>query len=104
MSDHRDLHLRRQMTDRHGNQRRISEAQIRFLRSSTSTDEVLHGKLLDASTTGLRLLLDDRPQTSDTLLIEARKSEGDGFNLSAQVVWTEPSDGGRFHVGCKLYV
>ena len=109
MNDRRRPKSRRDATDRRVVDRRadvryLSQTGIRFLRAGNAGEQILHGKLLDVSSVGISFLLDERPQPSETLLVEARGENGHCFNLTAQVVWIESTDNDRFRVGCELRV
>lgn len=84
--------------------REPSEARIRFLRAGTSTDEILGGELIDASITGVRLLLQDQLLPTEKLLIEVHDDQNRCFNLTAEVVWSETADEHYYRVGCELCV
>ena len=109
MNDRRLPKSRRDSTDRRIDDRRAdvryaSQTCIRFLRAGHAGDQILHGKLIDVSSAGIRFLFDERPQPAETVLIEARGGNGHCFNLTAQVVWIESTDDDRFRVGCELRV
>ena len=95
----------RRVADRRNPRRQFSDAPIRFLRAATTTAEcVLEGELLDASSSGVRLLLGGRLEVGEKLLVEVRDGDRGCFNLTAEVVWCEPADDDRFEVGCNLCV
>ena len=109
MTNRRDPDPRRCLPDRRTADRRDSirepsEARIRFLRAGTSTDEILAGELLDASVTGVRLLLEEQLLPTEKLLIEVRDGGNRCFNLTAEVVWSEPAGDHHYRVGCELCV
>ncbi len=64
----------------------------------------MHGELIDASRLGVRILLECQPAENEKLLIEVLASEDQCFNLTAEVIWAEPTGDSRFHVGCELCV
>jgi hypothetical protein len=94
----------RRIVDRRADARFASQTCIRFLRAGNDGEQILHGKLLDVSSVGIRFLFDERPQPSETVLVEARGENGHCFNLTAKVVWIESTDDDRFRVGCELRV
>lgn len=95
----------RRAKDRRAEQRVPAEAPVRFLRAEAGRDAVLSGGLLDASAAGIRLLLDEPLGLAEKLLVEVRHPDAQCFNLTATVVWCEPSSTGeRFRVGCTLGV
>ena len=109
MTNRRQLSRRTPKEPRRGLDRReepqgACETGIRFLRDGSSPIDVLTGELLDASLTGARLLLNQELGSGDRILVEVRTENGACFNLTAQIVWTEPVENDRFRVGCELCV
>jgi len=103
ISARRDDVTNRRDADRRFEERNESKTGVRFLRASDAANEVLHGELLDASATGIRVLLDKPLDESEKLLVEVRDTEDHCFNLMVEVIWTEVAEG-RFHIGCELCV
>lgn len=109
MSDRRSTIPRRKNTDRRTGDRRNtprldSSVNVRFLRSASHSRHVLEGELLDASRTGIQLLLDEELNPSETVLIELWGDMENCFNLSAEVIWSEVAEHERYRVGCELRV
>lgn len=92
----------RRFQDRREVPRLASDASVRFLRVEGERHQVLSGELLDASPTGVRLLLDEPLAQREKLIVEVRSSANQCVNLTAQVVWCECADQGQFKVGCAL--
>ena len=95
--------------DRRESNRRLddrfeSPTGIRFLRAGSTPDDVVAGRLLDISASGIRLLLDERLDKNQKMLVEVRSLASHCFNLMAEVVWADPTEDGRFLVGCELCV
>lgn len=103
VSDRRDDADDRRDADRRFDGRDDSKAGVRFLRAGSSLNEVLHGQLLDASATGIRVLLEEPLEESEKLLVEVRTAQDHCFNLMVEVIWAEVTED-RFHVGCELCV
>jgi len=109
MPDRRSSTPRRQSTDRRTGDRRLtdrmeSSVNVRFLRSGSESRDVLQGELLDASRSGIQLLLDEQLHEAETMLIELWADQENCFNLSADVVWSVPAECDRYRVGCELRV
>lgn len=77
-----------------------SETGIRIMRSGKDT-QVLQAELVDASKIGLRVLSSEDVRESETLLVEVR-APNRCFNLAGTVVWSTPTEDGRFRLGCDL--
>lgn len=90
----------RRISDRRQAQRSSVDCQIRLL-SSKSPSQVLQGSLLDASVSGLRLVLSQPISIGEKLLIEARRSSRVVCNVTVQVIWVEAGAVGQFTVGCE---
>ena len=80
------------------------DTEIRFLRSGSLAEQILHGELLDILAGGICIFLDDSLQPSDKILIEVRAAGKRCFNLTAEVIWIETADNSRERVGCELCV
>ncbi len=109
MTDRRNSVPRRQCPDRRKGDRRQTRresvpAPIRFLREQDGKTHVLSGQLVDASPTGVRILLDSALEQEERILIEVRGGQGECFNLAADVVWVEHQPDRRCLVGCELRV
>jgi hypothetical protein len=107
MIDRRDRDSRRKPAERRAADRRETPrhalaGSVRFLRVGGAADRVLAGELLDVSTTGIRLRLQEELQPADAILVEVRDAENRCFNLSAEVVWIERETGDTQEVGCEL--
>lgn len=107
MTDRRNVSPRRNTTDRRAEDRRDTprlntQVDIRFMRAD-APGEILYGQLLQASPTGVRLLLDTPVVADERLLIEVR-FEQTCFNLTAIARWIEIASNSWFQVGCELSV
>lgn len=107
MTDRRSVAPRRVSTDRRVEDRRdtprlTAQIDIRFMRADSPGD-ILYGQLLQASPTGVRLLLDTPVVADERLLIEVR-FEQTCFNLTAIARWIEIASNSWFRVGCELSV
>ncbi len=107
MADRRNASPRRKSTDRRVEDRRDTprlnaQIDIRFMRADAPS-EILYGQLLEASPTGVGLLLDTPIATDERLLIEVR-SEQSCFNLTATARWVELASDSWFRVGCELAI
>lgn len=80
------------------------EVAVRFLRTGHSGEQVLQGELCNVSTSGIRVVLGRALRSSEKLLVEVREGRARSFDMTAQVVWTEALDDGRYQIGCELCV
>lgn len=104
MIDRRNPSGRRHRQERRRAHRQTTDVRIRFMRAGGVNGDVMYGELLDASRLGVRILLECQPAENEKLLIEVLANQDQCFNLTAEVVWSEPTGGSRFHVGCELCV
>ena len=100
MSERRNTGGERRLTDRRRSQRSPIDCQIRLLSAATPGD-ILQGSLLDASISGVRLVLSDSIAVGEKLLVEARRGSRVLCNVTVQVIWTEPESAGRHTIGCE---
>ena len=96
---------RRNTDDRRGSDRRRSQrspidCQIRLL-SAAAPSNILQGSLLNASVSGVRLLLSQPIAVGEKLLVEARRGARVLCNVTVQVIWIEPESAGRVIIGCE---
>jgi hypothetical protein len=92
---------RRAGADRREEPRLALATDLRFLRSGPNGQEVLHGELLDASSTGIQMQLDRPLPLQECILIEIRDDQNRCLNLAAHVVWVEPASAAH-RIGCEL--
>ena len=104
MIDRRNAASRRQNDDRRDSQRLESFGSIRFLKSGSNSPVTLQGELREASTTGVRLHLEEELNDGDRVLIEVRDALGRCCNMTATVVWCRPESFETWAVGCELVV
>jgi hypothetical protein len=88
------------MADRRRSQRSPIDCQIRLL-SANAPSQIVQGNLLDASASGLRLMLSNPTKTGEKLLVEARRGSRVVCNVTVQVIWTEPESTGGYCAGCE---
>jgi hypothetical protein len=91
----------RRTSDRRRSLRSPIDCQIRLLSAATPS-RILSGNLLDASSSGLRLILTHSIEVGEKLLIEARRGSRVVCNITVQVVWVESEITNEFRVGCEL--
>lgn len=99
MADRRNTGDRR-VTDRRRSQRSTIDCQIRLLSAATPS-LILQGNLLDASVSGVRLVMSDSICVGEKLLVEARRGSRVLCNVTVQVIWCEPESAGRHLIGCE---
>ncbi|MDA1017853.1 MAG: hypothetical protein O3A00_25775 [Planctomycetota bacterium] len=107
MSDRRNTQPRRKPSDRRELDRRDTPRQdaqvdIRFMRAELPGD-ILFGQLMQASPTGVQLMLDQELSVGERLLIEVRQHDA-CFNLTGTVKWSESASRAWFRVGCQLAI
>ena len=112
MNDRRQPPLRRFTLTRINPERREVErrdsprfpvaASVRFLRAAADGPEVIDGDVLDASLTGMRVILDRAVRKNEQLLVEVSSDFHGGFNVTAQIMWVEETPEECFIVGCEF--
>lgn len=107
MPDRRNTQPRRKPSDRRELDRRDlprqdAQVDIRFMRADSPSD-ILFGRLMQASPTGVQLMLDQCLSADERLLIEVRQDDA-CFNLTAQVKWSKSVSNDWFRVGCQLAI
>ena len=100
MSERRNTGGERRLTDRRRSQRSPIDCQIRLLSAATPS-AILQGSLLDASVSGVRLVLSNTIAIGEKLLVEARRGSRVLCNVTVQVIWTEPESAGQYTIGCE---
>ncbi|MFO1044068.1 MAG: PilZ domain-containing protein [Planctomycetaceae bacterium] len=90
----------RRTSDRRRSLRTPIDCQIRLLSAATPSC-ILSGNLLDASNSGIRLILAHSIDVGEKLLIEARRGSRVVCNITVQVVWVESDSSDEFRVGCE---
>ena len=112
MNDRRQPPLRRFTLTRINPERREIErrdaprfpvsASVRFLRAAADGPEVIDGDVIEASLTGMRVVLDQPVRKNEQLLVEVNSDFHGGFNVTAQIMWVEDSPEGYFIAGCEF--
>lgn len=98
MSDRRNSD--RRVSDRRRSQRSPIDCQIRLL-SAAAPSEVIQGSLLDASSSGLKLIVSQAIEVGEKLLIEARRESRVVCTVTVEVIWVESEVLGRSTLGCE---
>ena len=91
---------RRRQADRRTQPRTATETGIRVIRAGQQS-AILHGELLDASLSGLRMLFEEQLDVGDSLMVEVRTDER-VFGFPVHVMWIETNADGRFLTGVDL--
>lgn len=112
MNDRRQPPLRRFTLSRINPERREIErrdsprfpvsACVRFLRANSDGPEVIDGEVIEASLTGMRVVLDQPVRKNEQLLVEVTSEFHGGFNVTAQIMWVEDTPEGCYIVGCEF--
>ena len=112
MNDRRQPPLRRFTLTRINPERREEErreslrfpvsASVRFLRAADDGPEVIDGEVLEASLTGMRVVLDQAVRKNEQLLVEVASDFHGGFNVTAQIMWVEETPEECFIAGCEF--
>lgn len=77
-------------------------ANVRFLRAAADGPEVIDGDVMEASLTGMRVVLDQPVRRNEQLLVEVSSDFHGGFNVTAQIMWVEATPEGCFIAGCEF--
>lgn len=64
-------------------------ASVRFLRTTDDGPEVIDGDVIEASLTGMRVVVDQPVRKNEQLLVEVKSDFHGGFNITAQIMWFE---------------
>lgn len=112
MNDRRQPPLRRFTLTRINPERREEErrdsprfpvlASVRFLRATADGPEVIDGEVLEASLTGMRVVLDQPVRKNEQLLVEVGSDFHGSFNITAQIMWVEHTPEDCYIVGCEF--
>lgn len=112
MNDRRQPPLRRFTLTRINPERREEErrdsprfpvsASVRFLRATADVPDVIDGDVMEASLTGMRVVLDQAVRRTEQLLVEVSSDFHGGFNVTAQIMWVEETPEGCFIAGCEF--
>lgn len=77
-------------------------ASVRFLRAAATGPEVIDGEVLEASLTGMRVVLDQPVRKNEQLLVEVTSEIHGGFHVTAQIMWVEADLDERHIAGCEF--
>lgn len=88
--------------ERRGSPRFPVSASVRFLRPTEPLPEVIHGEVIEASLTGMRVVLEQPVRKGEQLLVEVSTELHGGFNITAQIMWVEQQDEGCHIAGCEF--
>ena len=77
-------------------------AYVRFLRAATDGPEVIDGDVIEASLTGMRVILDKPVRKNEQLLVEVNSDFHGGFNVTAQIMWVETTPEDCYIAGCEF--
>lgn len=112
MNDRRQQPLRRFTLTRFNPERRENErresprfpvsASVRFLRATADGPEVIDGEVIEASLTGMRVILDQPVRKGEQLLVEVSSEFHGSFNVTAQIMWTEHTPEDCYIAGCEF--
>jgi hypothetical protein len=112
MNDRRQPPVRRFTFARNNPERREIErrdsprfpvaASVRFLRTASDWPEVIDGDVIEASLTGMRVVLDRSVRKNEQLLVEVTSELHGGFNITAQIMWVEETPEELFIAGCEF--
>lgn len=112
MNDRRQPPLRRFTLTRINPERREEErrdsprfpvaASVRFLRATADSPEVIDGEVLEASLTGMRVVLDQPVRKNEQLLVEVSSDFHGSFNITSQIMWVEHTSEDGYIAGCEF--
>ncbi len=77
-------------------------ASVRFLRATSSQPDVIDGEVMEASLTGMRVVLQQSVRKGEQLLVEVATEMHGGFSITAQIMWVEQSDDDCHIAGCEF--
>jgi hypothetical protein len=77
-------------------------ASVRFLRTTGDGPEVIDGDVIEASLTGMRVVLDKPVRKNEQLLVEVQSELHGGFNVTAQIMWVEHTPEDCYIAGCEF--
>ena len=111
-NDRRQAPLRRFTFNSFSPERRESErresprfpisATVRFLRATNGPPDVIDGEVIEASLTGMRVILDKSVRKNEQLLVEVTSEFNGAFNVTAQIMWVEHTPEDYYIAGCEF--
>lgn len=96
------LNPERRDTERRDAPRFPVAAKVRFLRASVDGPDVIDGDVMEASLTGMRVILDQPVRKNEQLLVEVTSDFHGGFNVTAQIMWVEHTPEDCYIAGCEF--
>lgn len=92
----------RRDTERRETPRFTVAASVRFLRANDDEPDVIDGDVIEASLTGMRVVLNQPVRKNEQLLVEVTSEFHGGFNVTAQIMWVESTPEGSYIAGCEF--
>lgn len=92
----------RREADRRESPRFPVSAAVRFLRANAEGPEVIEGEVIEASLTGMRVILDKPVRKGEQLLVEVTTEFNGSFSITAQIMWTERTPEDCCIAGCEF--
>lgn len=92
----------RRDTERRDSPRFPVTASVRFLRAAPDGPDVIDGDVMEASLTGMRVVLEQPVIKNEQLLVEVNSDFHGGFNVTAQIMWVEHTPEGCCIAGCEF--
>jgi hypothetical protein len=92
----------RREQERRGSPRFPVTASVRFLRATEESSEVIEGDVVEASLTGMRVVLDKPVRKGEQLLVEVATEFYGGFSVTAQIMWVERDLSDVYIAGCEF--
>jgi hypothetical protein len=77
-------------------------ASVRFLRATADSSEVIEGEIIEASLTGMRVVLGKPVRKGEQLLVEVTSEFHGGFSVTAQIMWVERDLAEVYIAGCEF--
>lgn len=77
-------------------------ASVRFLRATADGPQLIDGEVIEASLTGMRVILDKPVRKNEQLLVEVSSEFHGGFNVTAQIMWFERTPEDCYIAGCEF--
>ena len=96
------LNPERRETERRDSPRFPVTAGVRFLRAADDGPDVIDGDVMEASLTGMRVVLDQPVRKNEQLLVEVTSEFHGGFNVTAQIMWVESTPEECYIAGCEF--
>ncbi|MBC7816704.1 MAG: PilZ domain-containing protein [Planctomycetaceae bacterium] len=96
------LNPERRDTERRESPRFPVTANVRFLRAAADGPDVIDGDVMEASLTGMRVVLDKPVRKNEQLLVEVTSELHGGFNITAQIMWVESTPEDCYIAGCEF--